>query len=79
MIHSTSEVFRIMESELEKFHEQLDKTEAHIKLIVDFESTKLELSKNQMEIEGIKYKTKQIKKSEVVDLRNRPKNNNTLF
>ena len=37
------------------------------------------IEKNQMEIEGIKYKTKQIKKSEVVDLRNRPKNNNTLF
>lgn len=80
MILSTSEVFRIMESELEKFHEQLDKTEAHIKLIVDFESSNLELGKNQMQIDGIKYKTKQIIKSEVVDLRKRSKNNNnTLF
>jgi hypothetical protein len=68
-----------MESELEKFHEQSEKSEAHIKLIIDFESSKLAIGKNQMEIEGIKYKTKQIKKSEVVDLRNRPKNNNTLF
>ena len=81
MILSTSEVFSIMESELEKFHEQLSKTEAHIKLIVDFESSRLEMGKNQMQIDGIKYKTKQIMKSEVVDLRKRSKtnNNNTLF
>jgi len=72
-------IFDIMESELEKFHEQLDKTEAHIKLIVDFESSNLELGKNQMQIDGIKYKTVKNNKSEIVDLRKRPKNNNSLF
>ena len=79
MILSTYDQFRIMESELEKFHEQLDKSEAHLKLLIDFESSKLELSKNQMQIDGIKYKTVKNNKSEVVDLRKRTKNNNSLF
>lgn len=82
MILSTSEVFRIMESELEKFQESVEISESNLKLIVDFESTKLEPVKNQMEIEGIKYKKTQIKKGEIVDLRkkNKKKNNdNTLF
>lgn len=82
MIHSTSEVFKIMESELEKFQESFELSESNLKLIVDFESTKLEPVKNQMEIEGIKYKKTQIKKGEVLDLRkkNKRKNNdNTLF
>jgi hypothetical protein len=68
-----------MESELEKFHERLDKTGANLKLILDFESSNLEPVKNQMEIDGIKYKTVKNNKSETVDLRKRPKNNNSLF
>lgn len=68
-----------MESELEKFHERLDKTGSNLKLILDFESSNLEPAKNQMQIDGIKYKTVKNNKSEVVDLRKRPKNNNSLF
>ena len=72
-------IFDIMESELEKFHERLDKTGSNLKLLLDFESSKLEPAKNQMQIDDIKYKTKQNNKSETVDLRKRPKNNNNLF
>ena len=68
-----------MESELEKFHERLDKTGSNLKLLLDFESSKLEPAKNQMQIDDIKYKTKQNNKSETVDLRKRPKNNNNLL
>jgi hypothetical protein len=71
-----------MESELEKFQESAEISESNLKLIVDFESTKLEPIKNQMEIEGIKYKKAQIKKGGTLDLskKNKKKNNdNTLF
>lgn len=79
--HLTSEVFKMIEDELEKFQNEADKYK-NLRLLVDFEPTnKLELSKNQMEIGSIKYKKVIAKKGSEIDLKKRkkPNDDNSLF
>jgi hypothetical protein len=67
-----------MEKELEKFLEDSEKGD--LKLIVDFEAKEMKVETNPMEIEGIKYKSKPIKKGRVLDLKKRKiKEDNSLF
>ncbi len=70
---------RIMESELEKFHEESNKKK-DLKLLIDFEPTEKSHEINQIEIGDIKYKERKIKKKSIVDLKDRnKKDNNSLF
>jgi hypothetical protein len=76
---SISEMFRAMESELEKFHDDSSKKK-DLKLLVDFEQSESKPSSNPLQIESIKYKKKTIKKQKVHDLKDRnKKDNNSLF
>jgi hypothetical protein len=67
------------------FIEEQDKFDARIeepknlRLMVDFESAKLEAPINQMSIPVIKYKTKKVLSKKEVDLKKKSKNNNSLF
>jgi hypothetical protein len=69
-----------MENELEKFYEESNRKK-DIKLLVDFEQSKIDPNiNNQVQIESIKYKKKQIKKGGIVNLKDRnKKDTNSLF
>jgi hypothetical protein len=76
---SISEMFSVMENDLEKFHEDANKKK-DLKLLLDFDSSEIKPVSNPLQIESIKYKKKQIKKQKVHDLKDRnKKDNNSLF
>lgn len=77
-IHWISEVYKKMEDEKDKFDSRIEEPK-NLKLIVDFESTDLNLPEKHMEIPVIKYKTKKIYKIEEVDLKRKSKSKNDLF
>ena len=68
----------MIEDEQDKFDARIEEPK-DLKLIIDFESIQIEAPKNQMEIPVIKYKTKKILKQSVVDIKNKIKNENSLF
>lgn len=68
----------MINEEQEKFDERLEGPH-DLKLIVDFESSDIEIKTNQMEIPDIKYKKRKTLKKEEVDLKKRNKNQNSLF
>jgi hypothetical protein len=74
-----SEMYKMIREEQDKFDQRIEEPK-NLKLIVDFESTDIDVPENQMEIPVIKYKQKRIlKKNEEVDLRNRKKVSKDLF
>ena len=76
---SISEMFSAMQDELEKFQEDSNRKK-DLKLIIDFDSAGKLPKINQIQIEGIKYKKRIVKKKSIVDLKDRNKNDdNTLF
>ena len=76
--HWTYEAYKMIEDEQDKFDARIEEPK-DLKLIIDFESIQIEAPKNQMEIPVIKYKTKKILKQSVVDIKNKIKNENSLF
>jgi hypothetical protein len=76
---SISEMFNAMQDELEKFQEDSNRKK-DLKLIIDFDSAGKLPKINQIQIEGIKYKKRIVKKKSIVDLKDRNKNDdNALF
>jgi hypothetical protein len=72
-------MFSAMQDELEKFQEDSNRKK-DLKLIIDFDSAGKLPKINQIQIEGIKYKKRIVKKKSIVDLKDRNKNDdNTLF
>ena len=72
-------MYKMIREEQDKFDQRIEEPK-NLKLIVDFESTDIDVPENQMEIPVIKYKQKRIlKKNEEVDLRNRKKVSKDLF
>ena len=78
----TSDLFSMINEELDKFHEAEDlsnERKKDLKLIVDFESSDKSVPKKQMEIENIKYKNRKRAVVKEVDLKKKSKNNNSIF
>lgn len=67
-----------MNEEQEKFDNRAEEKK-NLKLIVDFESTEIDMPKNQMEIPVIKYKQKRKISVKEIDLKKKDKSSNTLF
>ena len=77
-IHSISGIYESMTDELDKFEKRKD-SEKNLKLLIDFESSKYDVKKNQMEIPVIKYKGSKKLKQREIDLKKKSKDKNSLF
>jgi hypothetical protein len=79
--HSISEVYKMIDDELEKFEERTNKAK-ELRLFVDFELNKQIIhEKKQMDIGSIKYKKVVNKNGGELDLKKRKKSkdDNSLF
>jgi len=68
----------MIREEQENFEDRIEDPK-NLKLIVDFESTEMDVPENQMEIPVIKYKQKKILNKQEVDLKKKNKPTNSLF
>jgi hypothetical protein len=68
----------MIREEQENFENRIEDSK-NLKLIVDFESTEIDVPENQMEIPVIKYKKKKILNKQEIDLKKKNKTSNSLF
>ena len=68
----------MIREEQENFENRIEDSK-NLKLIVDFESTEIDVPENQMEIPVIKYKQKKILNKQEIDLKKKNKTSNSLF
>ncbi len=76
--HWISETYKMIREEQENFENRIEDSK-NLKLIVDFESTEIDVPENQMEIPVIKYKKKKILNKQEIDLKKKNKTSNSLF
>ena len=76
--HWISETYKMIREEQENFENRIEDSK-NLKLIVDFESTEIDVPENQMEIPVIKYKQKKILNKQEIDLKKKNKTSNSLF
>jgi len=76
--HWIYDQYKMFIEEQDKFDARIEEPK-NLRLMVDFESAKLEAPINQMSIPVIKYKTKKVLSKKEVDLKKKSKNNNSLF
>lgn len=77
-IHWISEVYRMINEEQHKFDDRCEAPK-ELKLLIDFETSDMSHTSNQMIIPDIKYKKRKSLKKEEIDLSKKSKNKNSLF